>query len=332
VIPIVTLADLEAERPEAVDRLHASFLGSSLVHVDARGELGAGFFAGLYEQTVRFFELPAADKQALDIGRSRHYRGYVGQGAEYTSGVPDLKESFEFGMEAAPPAGPRQEWFDLYGGNQWPDEERLPGFRPVINDFLTAMTRVAAAVLTAMLRSLGQPADRRHGLLGGELCCFSRLIHYRHPDGFAGQATRLARHTDSGMITIGLQNAPGLEVELADGGWLPVDPPDDVFTVFPGELAEVWTGGYYRACAHRVRNAALRAERLSYASFILPDLRRGLAPIDPASCPRLAAAARSVASANSWVTGGAQLSADIPVGQLEWQRMNMIFPRKEAEP
>lgn len=327
-IPIIAVSDLDDRRPDAVERLRSSLREYTVVHVDARAELGPQFFAGLYEQTQQFFGLPAAEKQSLDINRSRNYRGYVGQGAEYTNGIADLKESFEFGKEIPAPSGEPQPWFDLYGENQWPDDRRLPRFRPVVTAYTGAMARIARAVLKALMATLGQPAEG--GMADGELCLFSRLIYYSHPSQFASQQTRLGRHTDSGMITIGLQNAPGLEVESPAHGWVEVRPPEDVFTVFPGELAEIWAHGYYRACAHRVHNSALRTERLSYASFVLPDLRRGLTPVDPASSQPLSAAGPAVSRGNSWLAGGRAFAADVPIGALEWERMSLIFPHREA--
>jgi isopenicillin N synthase-like dioxygenase len=243
-IPIIRLTDLESGQPGAIDQLHGSLREYTFAHVDARRELGASFFTSLHQQTQEFFALPADEKAALDIGKSQHYRGYVGPGMEYTSGVPDLKESFEFGQELPEPAGERQSWFGLYGSNQWPPQQRLPGFRPVIDAYLNAMTRVAGTVLNSLMLTLGLPVTQERGLASGTLCCFARLIHYHHPSGYSSEGTRLARHTDSGMITIGLQNAPGLEVEVPSGDWLPVCPPPDVFTVFPGELAEAWARGY----------------------------------------------------------------------------------------
>ncbi|MET9359916.1 2-oxoglutarate and iron-dependent oxygenase domain-containing protein [Streptomyces sp. NPDC006632] len=328
-IPVIKLADLEARRPESLELLHASLRDNTLVHVDARTELGAGFFSDLYGQTRSFFALPEERKKALDIDKSPNYRGYVGQGTEYTNGVPDLKESFEFGKETPAPEGERLHWYGLYGDNQWPGEATLPGFRAVVDAYSAAMDRIALAALACLQLTLDQEADPEKGVTGGELCSFSRLIYYRDPKGFGAGEARLERHTDSGLLTIGLQNAAGLEAQAANGEWLRVEPPADVFTVFPGELMEIWTHGYYRACAHRVRNAALSGERLSYASFFLPDLQRELVPMDRATSARLSGPL-SVPGANPWLAGGSELPPATPIGQLEWDRMNVIFPGRDT--
>ncbi|MFF4958712.1 isopenicillin N synthase family dioxygenase [Streptomyces sp. NPDC001222] len=330
-IPVLALADLEAGRPATLDRLHDALREHALVHVDARADLGPGFFPALHEQTRAFFALPEAAKQALDIDRSANYRGYVAQGAEYTGGVPDLKESFEFGRETTAPEGEEQPWHAaLYGPNQWPDASVLPRFRPVVEAYSAAMDRIALAVLRGLLLTLDQPADAEDSVTAGELCSYSRLIRYRDPAGFGADQTRLGRHTDSGLLTVSLQEQPGLEAEAADGRWLPVEPPADVLSVFGGELMEVWTHGYYRACPHRVHNSALRGERLSYASFFLPDLRRPLVPVDRAAGPRLSGPL-AVPAGNSWLAGGRGPNPATPVGELEWARMNVIFPGRNDD-
>lgn len=326
-IPTVSLTDLETAQTEAIELLRASLRENCLIYLDARTELGPAFFARLHDQTGKFFALPDTDKMSVDIERSRNYRGYVRQGTEYTNGVPDLKESFEFGRETQPPGGERLPWFDLLGSNQWPDPLILPDFRPVISGYLDEIVRIATAVLRALLLTLDQPLDPERDVTGGNLCCYSRLIYYCDPSGYRAQDTRLQRHTDSGLITIGLQNAPGLEAETVAGDWIEVCPEENVFTVFPADLAEAWTRGYYRSCAHRVRNAALRGERISYASFVLPDLLRGLAPLDRERCRHLTPS-DSVRSTNTWLAGGSELPGGTPIGQLEWERTKLIFPHQ----
>ncbi|MGV9561521.1 2-oxoglutarate and iron-dependent oxygenase domain-containing protein [Streptomyces sp. NPDC003480] len=330
-IPVLALAGLEAGRPATLDRLHDALRDHAIVHVDARAEPAPEFFPSLHEQTRAFFALPEEAKRALDIDKSPNYRGYVAQGAEYTNGVPDLKESFEFGKETAAPEGEEQPWHaGLYGPNQWPDASVLPRFRPVMEAYSAAVDRIALATLRGLLLTLDQPADADDAVTSGELCSYSRLIRYHDPAGFGAEQSRLERHTDSGLLTVSLQEQPGLEAEAADGRWVPVEPPADVFSVFGGELMEVWTHGYYRACPHRVHNSALRAERLSYASFFLPDLRRPLVPVDRASSPRLSGPL-AVPAGNSWLAGGRELIPTTPVGELEWARMNVIFPGRNND-
>jgi hypothetical protein len=81
-----------------------------------------------------------------------------------------------------------------------------------------------------------------------------------------------------------------------------------------------------------VHNAALSGDRLSYACFVLPDLTRGLAPVDIASCARLPEADLPALGTNSWLAGRPALAGDIPIGQLEWERMNVIFPDQAEAP
>ncbi|MFJ7901545.1 2-oxoglutarate and iron-dependent oxygenase domain-containing protein [Streptomyces sp. NPDC096198] len=330
-IPLLALADLEAGEAGTLDRLHDALRAHTLVHIDARAELGPEFFRALHEQTRAFFALPEEAKRALDIDASPNYRGHVAQGAEYTGGVPDLKESFEFGRETAAPEGEQLPWHTgLFGPNQWPDPAVLPRFRPVVEAYSAAVERVARAVLRGLLLTLDQKADGDGTVADGELCSYSRLIRYRDPSGFGADQSRLERHTDSGLLTVSLQEQHGLEAETADGRWVAVQPPADVFTVFGGELLEVWTHGYYRACPHRVHNSALRAERLSYASFFLPDLNRPLVPVDRAAGVRLSGPV-AVPAGNSWLAGGRELSPTVPVGELEWARMNVIFPGRNND-
>ena len=264
-------------------------------------------------------------------------------GEEYTRGLADLKESFEFAKETPVPTSDNPPpYFRLYGENQWPEARLLPQFRQTLGEYSEWMDKIGRALLKGIALTLGQPTTPTPGgLFDGDLCFFSRLIYYGNPLDFSITKARLGAHTDHVLFTLTLQDAPGLEVRTDAGEWLRVEPSEDVFVVFPGELMEFWTRGYYKATTHRVHNQALRTERLSVASFFLPNLRSVVAPIDPASSPHLAQADLLMSSDNSWLTkprdgarsngaGAGEFLRPIIVGEKEWERVNAIFPDEAA--
>jgi isopenicillin N synthase-like dioxygenase len=343
-IPTLSLSDIEAESPEAIERLRRAGRDIGVFYLDAGDRLARRFFADLFEQSRQFFRLPLDPKQALALANSSNFRGYVGMGEEYTRGQADIKESFEFAQETRVPASDNPPpYFRLYGENQWPDASRLPRFRPTLGEYSEWMDRIGRVVLKGMALTLGQPVtpEAGGGLFRGDPCFFSRLIYYGNPLDFGETDTRLGAHTDHVLFTLTLQDAPGLEVQTNAGEWIRVEPSEELFVVFPGELMEFWTRGYYKATTHRVHNKALRTERLSVASFFLPDLQSEVAPIDPASSPHLADVDLSMSSDNSWLTkpqaeaqangaSAGELLRPIMIGEKEWERVNAIFPDEAA--
>jgi len=323
-IPTILLDELERHDPRALAAVSASIRELGLFFLEPGPAAPPSFPHDLFSQARRFFALPDAAKQRIAIGHSPHFRGYVGVGEESTNGEADLKESFEFGQERpAPPSVDPPPYFRLFGGNQWPDPAVLPGFRPAVDAYGTLMDRVAAAVFDTMVRTLGLPDGTSAGLGEKRPCSFSRLIHYSDPAGYAGEDVRLGEHTDSGMITISVQDSPGLEVRTRDGQWRVVDPPDGTLVVFTGELTALWSHGYYPACVHRVSNATLKDARISAITFFIPALDATLSSLDPVAHPIVAGS--EVSDRNPWLLGGGEELRPFVVGEREWDRVNTIF-------
>src|SRR5690349_974322 len=76
----------------------------------------------------QLFALPQADKDAVAMVRSPHFRGYTRLGGELTRGEVDWREQIDIGPERAPIGGPdRPDYLWLQGPNQWPaDLPELP--------------------------------------------------------------------------------------------------------------------------------------------------------------------------------------------------------------
>src|SRR5919108_1993491 len=80
----------------------------------------------------QFFALPAAERRALAIANSPHFRGYTVLGGERTKGVSDWREQLDLGPEepAAVVAPTDPPWRRLRGPNQWPAS--LPAMQPIV--------------------------------------------------------------------------------------------------------------------------------------------------------------------------------------------------------
>lgn len=246
-----------------------------------------------------FFALPprAKERYAVRVGG----RGWLGQGAEangYAEGTatpPDLKESWTLGADR--PTGDREIDDFWFRPNVWPDAE-VPALRTVVEEYLTAMRRVADEVLRLLAAALGQDED-----------FFTR--HTRHPtytlnvnwypgtevvgEPLPGQY-RIGPHTDFGTVTLldrqlgrgGLQ----VYVDPADGGsgWedAPFDP--EALTVNIGDLMARWTGDRWRSGRHRVLPPSPQdpaEELMSLVYFYECDPHTVVAPL-PAPVGRVA--------------------------------------------
>ena len=268
-IPVLDLGRLEAGAAARSDFLaelrtaarEVGFFYLSGHHVDA------DLLRELMLVTRRFFALPAADKLAIEMVHSPHFRGYNRVAWERTRGAPDWREQIDIGAErAALPRCPAlPPWARLRGPNQWPGA--LPELRPLVLRWQQASIEVLGRLLRAFALALGQAEDALLPLYGDEPHHVTKLIRYPGRDATESDQG-VGPHKDSELLTLLLQDdVGGLQVETARG-WIDVPPRPGTFVVNIGELLELASDGYLRATVHRVVAPPSGTERVSIAFFL----------------------------------------------------------------
>jgi isopenicillin N synthase-like dioxygenase len=241
----------------------------------------------------RFFALPAADKLAIEMVNSPHFRGYNRAGFEHTRGKPDWREQLDVGSEksALPFDRSAPAWTRLRGPNQWP--AALPELKPTLLAYQEQATALAIRLLRAFAAALDQPDDAFAPIYSPAPHQLLKLIRYpgRSPDeGDQG----VGPHKDSGFVSILLQDEEaGLQVE-GDDGWIDAPPIPGTFVINIGEILEMASNGYLRANVHRVVSPRPGVDRYSIAFFLGARLD-ATAPLLPLPA-HLAAEARGVTS------------------------------------
>ncbi|MGC1021395.1 isopenicillin N synthase family oxygenase [Pantoea agglomerans] len=216
----------------------------------------------------KFFALPQADKSAVAMANSPHFRGYNLAGVEITRSQPDYREQFDIGAEreALPVTADSPTWQRMQGPNQWP--ETLPELQTVVTRWQQQMTAVALELLRAFAGALNLPRNAFDNLYGDYPNEHIKLIRY--PGRTEGESRQgVGAHKDSGFLTMLLQDdQPGLQVEVTPDNWIDASPLPGAFVVNIGELLELATNGYLRATVHRVVSPPQSSERLSIAFFL----------------------------------------------------------------
>lgn len=220
----------------------------------------------------QLFALPQADKDAIAMVHSPHFRGYTRMGGELTGGRVDWREQLDIGPERAPIGGPdKPDYLWLQGPNQWP--VGLPQLPRIIDSWEAELSRVARTLLRHWAAALGSAPDVFDAAFAESPATLIKIVHY--PAG-APSSQGVGPHRDAGVLTLlaaepgtrGLQVRPA---RAAAGDWIDVPARDDAFVVNIGELLEVATGGYLRATEHRV-NLHEAADRISVPYFFNPRL------------------------------------------------------------
>ncbi|MCL2429417.1 MAG: isopenicillin N synthase family oxygenase, partial [Alphaproteobacteria bacterium] len=182
----------------------------------------------------RFFALPDAEKRAIEMVNSPHFRGYTRVGWERTRGRPDWREQLDVGAERTviPPGPGVPNWARLQGPNQWP--ESLPALRPALLRWQTELTLLLIRVLRAFALALEQPEEVFEPIYRDAPNQLVKIIRYPGR-AFDPEAQGVGAHKDSGIVTAVLQDEHGgLQVET-DAGWLDVEPIPGALVINMGE-------------------------------------------------------------------------------------------------
>lgn len=192
------------------------------------------FFGALH----RFFALPRSTKDSLAKDPVTSTRGYEPPGVQrLEGGVPDRKEGFVWGSEAA------AAHMLASGPNKWPAEADCTGFRSEMMRFFDDGMVLARVLLRVLALGLGLPEDRLHALMeGAKVVATCRAHRYLPRSDHAEAPDREARgvgaHTDWTAVTLLMQDdVGGLEVfDHVSKTWIPVPPVRDALVVNLGDL------------------------------------------------------------------------------------------------
>ena len=260
-LPVV---DLQTEPGQLRDGLREAAHAVGFFYLTGHGVPGA-LVSRVLEAARRLFALPQADKDAVAMVRSPHFRGYTRLGGELTQGEVDWREQIDVGPERPPIGGPgKPDYLWLQGPNQWP--AALPKLPGIIAEWDAALSGVARTLLQHWAASLGSPPDVFDAAFAETPATLIKIVRYP-----ACAASRAGCGSASGRrgahAAVGRAGQPG-PASAAPGSqewvdeWVNVPPLDGAFIVNIGELLEVATGGYLRATEHRVnlRQPARRAD------------------------------------------------------------------------
>ncbi|BBP76781.1 2-oxobutyrate oxidase [Pseudomonas sp. Ost2] len=269
-LPLLDLSALDGsagQRQDFLDALRHAARDVGFFYLTGHG-IDSDLLKQVQEHARQFFALPDADKQAVGMIHSPHFRGYNRAASEITRGQPDLREQFDIGAEREALALDEHTptWARLQGPNLWP--AALPQLKPLLLDWQQAMTRMSLRLLRAFAQALSLSEGAFDPLYGDKPNEHIKLIRY--PGRTAHESNQgVGAHKDSGFLSFLLQDRQaGLQVEIEEGRWIDALPRENTLVVNIGELLELATNGYLRATVHRVQSPPAGSERLSIAFFL----------------------------------------------------------------
>lgn len=229
--PLMSSGDIES----LAKALRSACEGMAFFYVKHHGVSQATIDAAI-AASKRFFEQPLEAR--LKVVKDRFHRGYLPVGTTHFPGRgPDLKDSYDIGVDLPLDHPDVVAGLPLHEPNQWPD---LPQFREPLETYFAAVHDFGLNLLKLFARSLDLAPDFfvQHYT---KPTILMRLMHYP-PQEQATEADSIGAtaHTDFGLVTVLYQDPlGGLELQKPDGEWVAVPP-------VPGTFVVTW-GSSWRA-------------------------------------------------------------------------------------
>lgn len=230
-----------------------------------------------------FFNGDAAIKQAVNMNVTGSNRGWGGSGSEQVDprANPDYKEVFDCGVEL--PKGDPFARLPVYAPNQWPNAPAE--FQSTIEAYFTAARAISLELLQGISAAIGADPTFFADKFAKPMALLRGNFYPERPEWAGDKDFGIAAHTDYGCLTLlATDGQPGLEVQLRDGTWVPVQAEPGTFIINFGEMLEMWTDGQIRATPHRVIGGT--HERISIPLFFNPVYDTN---VTPAGAPALTA-------------------------------------------
>ena len=274
-IPHIDAAALAARDPDALAATlrGAHDVGFLTLHNSA---LSADDVQTTIDAYRAFFKGPTDNKAAVNMNVTGSNRGWGGPGSEQVDpdANPDYKEVFDCGVEL--PKGDPFARLPVYAPNRWPAQP--VDFQQVVEGYFTQARAVALDLLQGISAAIGADPTFFADKFAKPMALLRGNFYPQRPSWAGDKDFGIAAHTDYGCLTLlATDGQPGLEVQLRNGAWVPVQADPGTFIINFGEMLEMWTDGKIRATPHRVIGGA--SERISIPLFFNPVFDTNVAPV-----------------------------------------------------
>jgi len=274
-------------RAQTAAALHAACRDFGFFYLDLSGFVGSEQTDELAELGHQFFKLENQVKEKLHIQNQDLARGYQRLGENITQGKVDVHEGLDFYAPVAEPDKTKPLW----GENQWPSDEDLPGFRTAYEKWVEKMKELGFVVMEAMAHGLGLNEEEWLDLKGkiDDSFWVMRVIGYP-PLSNEADGISCGAHKDYGCLTFLFADPTpkALQVfkhaskanvdEAGPGEWINADPIPGCVVCNIGEMWEIWTNGLYTSTIHRVIHRGTNF-RVSVPFFFEPNFDAVVEPL-----------------------------------------------------
>lgn len=250
-----------------VEQFQAACTNTGFFYVKNHG-VSQPVIDAVFDATRRYMSLPMEERMK-DQFDERFRRGFMPMGiTQHPGHKPDLKESYELGVDLPLTDPDVANGLPLHGPNRWPADK--PWLQPAAMAYFQATIELGRNLLKIFACAVGKE-ESFFLQYAKKPMVQARLFHYPPQASFTNLELGAAAHTDYGMFTLLAQDPiGGLELRTRSGEWVAAPYVDGTLVVNLGDLVKIWTNDVYVSNAHRVANRTGK-ERYSIPTFFNLD-------------------------------------------------------------
>ncbi|RMD39781.1 hypothetical protein DV735_g5340, partial [Chaetothyriales sp. CBS 134920] len=248
-IPILDLSldSSPATKAELLSQLRHALLEVGFLYIKNTG-IPDELVARVISLGKAFFQLPEEEKLKCEMKNAKSFLGYNKLGMEITRFQTDWREQIDLSTPHPIPGPDEPLYRNLLAPNLWPDEEALPGFRAVFEEYMRLMGDMSMRFTRLCAEAIGLEVD-----------AFDRFF-----DSSQQHKLKIVNMLTSYLLQA--SHHRGLQVQNAEGAWVDCPPIDGTFVVAIGQGMEALTQGVCQSTTHRVLSPA----RGSGARYSIP--------------------------------------------------------------
>ena len=272
-IPILDLshADSPITKPALLDSLRHALLEVGFLYIK-NTNVPPELISKVITLGKAFFQLPEEEKLKCEMKNAKSFLGYNKLGMEITRFKVDWREQIDLSTPHPVPGPEEPLYRNLLAPNLWPDEDTLPEFRKVYEEYMLLMGDMSMKFVRLCAESIGLEVNAFDHFFDSSQQHKLKIVKYPDldelgvPEGQEGQG--VGPHKDSMLTSYLLQASHhrGLQVQNADGKWVDCPPIDGTLVVAIGQGMEALTQGVCQSTTHRV----LSPERGGGARYSIP--------------------------------------------------------------
>ena len=221
-IPVIDITALRSGKRAAIESAAAQMLAAAehlgFFYISGHG-VDSAVLAAAEREARAFFALSLEKKLEVEI--NHRHRGFlrVGESTMHGARLPDLKESFIWGLEIDPADPGIAADNTFLGENNWPADR--PAMRTALNAYFEAANGVGIHMLRAFAVAMGIDSESFVQGFDRPISRGSAIYYPPQPAASADEQYGVSPHTDFGCMTLLYQDLVVDSSKLRATGWTP---------------------------------------------------------------------------------------------------------------